>query len=167
MKKIVYGSNKKSAYFIIYICALFVVPKCKKYIDIRINLYINLIIYSLLFFIAIIFFREMLKNDFIKIIRNKKQFCSNLSLSIALGLVALIAQIILAIAVSRIVPQNTNQELSNQNLYSNFYLTFIISVILVPFVEEIVFKYLIFKSIYKKNRIIAYIITGVCFGLLH
>ena len=56
-----------------------------------------------------------------------------------------------------------NQDLVNEmyNLYPIY--TFILSVILAPIIEELVFRFSIFRPIAKKNKTIAYIISVFTF----
>ncbi|MGN0316509.1 MAG: lysostaphin resistance A-like protein [Lachnospira sp.] len=173
MKQIsIIKEKKKIIYICFYVYALFILPVIiRKYLGNRINaeknVYINIVIYAFLFLIAICFFIEKLKKDCNEIFTYKDRLYRNLSLSLALGFLALFVQIVLAFAVSLIVPENTNQNISNQSLYTNLPATFILSVIFAPMVEEIVFKFIIFKSLLYKNKFWAYFVTCVLFGLLH
>lgn len=49
----------------------------------------------------------------------------------------------------------------------NFFLTAFGTVLLVPVAEELLFRGLLFASIYNRNRFLAYVVTTACFSLLH
>ncbi|MFQ6792017.1 CPBP family intramembrane glutamic endopeptidase [Thomasclavelia sp.] len=61
----------------------------------------------------------------------------------------------------------TNQVLVEALVQSNFALMFIQTVIIAPFVEEMLFRGLIFNSLRQKNIILAHIVSAFLFGLLH
>lgn len=61
----------------------------------------------------------------------------------------------------------TNQVLVETLVQSNFALMFIQTVIIAPFVEEMLFRGLIFNSLRQKNIILAHIVSAFLFGLLH
>ena len=166
------SSKNKMIFLVIYFCALICIPFFIKrnygqYINYNINLYINLIIYLILFIISICSFRDILRDNWGDIINNKKLFCSNMFFCFKVEIFAMFLQVVMAILISKVAPTNTNQNLCNQNLTNDILITVIIAVFLAPFVEELVFKYIIFKSISKKYKIGAYLITGLCFGMLH
>ena len=61
----------------------------------------------------------------------------------------------------------TNQVLVEALVQSNFALMFIQTVIIAPFVEEMLFRGLIFNGLRQKNIILAHIVSAFLFGLLH
>lgn len=62
---------------------------------------------------------------------------------------------------------NANQVDVVNMVTSNYFLGFLAVVILAPIVEEITFRYCLFGEIKKKNRAIAYVVSGVMFMLMH
>ena len=64
--------------------------------------------------------------------------------------------------------QGANQEVINEMIKDSPLTQFISVVIFAPIMEEIVFRFAIFKSILNKNKkILAYIVSSLIFGSLH
>lgn len=65
------------------------------------------------------------------------------------------------------VTSNANQDSLNESMIKYPLIVSIFSVVFAPIVEELVFRFTIFKSIAKKNKIIAYIVTILSFAGIH
>lgn len=74
---------------------------------------------------------------------------------------------IIMMAFNLDVERNSNQQLVVELIKSNIFLGFLSVVILAPIVEELTCRYCLFGGIYKKNKWVAYIVSGVFFGLMH
>jgi hypothetical protein len=62
---------------------------------------------------------------------------------------------------------NPNDAQVYDMLLENSHATVVIAVLLGPLVEETIFRGLIFGGIRKKNRLLAYAVSSLLFGLLH
>lgn len=90
---------------------------------------------------------------------------------ITYGLVLLLAQSLYSIVISAIykapVEDNQNQKaLISLTQYAPL-LMGLTTVVLAPIFEEICYRYCFFGSLRKINRILAYVIAGIIFGLIH
>lgn len=62
---------------------------------------------------------------------------------------------------------NVNDSAIYEMTQENYALMSLCTVFLVPFTEELIYRGLIFRSLQKKNRIIAYLISAAVFSLIH
>ena len=62
---------------------------------------------------------------------------------------------------------NVNDSFISAMVADEFIIMFVGTVILVPVVEETLYRGLVFASIYNKNRILSYIISTLAFAVLH
>ena len=127
---------------------------------------INFIFFALNFIsVTIIFHRFLLKNG-----ANALQRPLFVLLN-ALGgyFVYVFASNIISIFIMSVYPNfyNVNDSTIATMVSDNFTIMFVGTVILVPVVEETLYRGLIFGSIYNKNRVIAYIISTLAFAVLH
>lgn len=123
------------------------------------------IIYQLFICIAIIsIFYKSYKEQFIKFIKNFKNYISNYIKYwfMALGLMIL-SNIIIQMIASGLAP---NEQAVRDTLQLEPLYTFIVSVIIAPFLEESIFRLSIRKIISKCNWLFIFI-SGLSFGLLH
>lgn len=100
----------------------------------------------------------------------KKDFLENIIwvLTIGIGL-AYLFSIAGELIVNLVAPQSgeaANQTLVETLVQSNFLLMFFQSVIIAPFIEELLFRGLIFNSL-RQNMVWAHLISAFLFGLLH
>lgn len=106
-------------------------------------------------------------------IKQKEQIIKKISyaeFSLMLGM-GILLNFIISIGTTYIpFPESWQQDLS---LYTNVAITMppilmvLCTGILAPIMEEIIFRYGIFKQLKKKNVTIAIIISSICFGLMH
>lgn len=90
-------------------------------------------------------------------------------LTIGIGL-AYLFSIAGELIVNLVAPQSgeaANQTLVETLVQSNFLLMFFQSLIIAPFIEELLFRGLIFNSLRQKNMVWAHLISAFIFGLLH
>ena len=62
---------------------------------------------------------------------------------------------------------NANQDSLNSSFLTNPGLVVLLAVVFAPIVEELVFRYSIFRPLAKKNRIVAYLVTMIGFAGIH
>ena len=79
------------------------------------------------------------------------------------------SSILMSMLIVTVYPEfvNANDEAIEVMVKDNFALMTIGTVILVPITEELLFRGLIFRSIYNRNRFLAYTISAVAFSLPH
>lgn len=63
--------------------------------------------------------------------------------------------------------QNLNNKFFEGQAAMNFTLTIVGTVLLAPLAEECFFRGLLFQGLHRKNRILAYAVSTVCFALVH
>lgn len=63
--------------------------------------------------------------------------------------------------------QNLNNSFFATQAARNFSLTIIGTVLMAPLAEECFFRGLLFQGLHRKNRILAYAVSTVCFALVH
>ena len=65
------------------------------------------------------------------------------------------------------VGSNANQDSLNESMFKNPLIVAVFSVVFAPIVEELVFRFTLFKSVAKKNKILAYILSIFTFAGIH
>ena len=89
---------------------------------------------------------------------------------ITYGFILLFAQSIYSIISGLLfgqVDSNANQEALVQLTNQSPIILFLLTVVLAPIFEEIVYRYSLFGLIHKRNRYLAYLICLVIFGFIH
>lgn len=127
---------------------------------------VNLVYYFLLFGCVIFLFREFHLKSF-------DEFSDNVAgslktLSVAFG-VYFAANFLMGLLLS-LVPggfENMNTDAIVSQARENARATMVMVLFLSPFVEETLFRGLVFGSIREKNRILAYVISSLLFCILH
>lgn len=132
------------------------------------NAFFNLFIGIATAIPLIIVFKGFIKENWLVF---KKDFLENIIwvLTIGIGL-AYLFSIAGELIVNLVAPQSgeaANQTLVETLVQSNFLLMFFQSVIIAPFIEELLFRGLIFNSLRQKNMVWAHLISAFLFGLLH
>ena len=104
-----------------------------------------------------------------KMFRKYKQLQVYLN-GIGIGFIVLLAQSLYSMIANMIfgpVQENVNQGSIIDMIKTIPFLTFFVTVIFAPLLEEMVYRYSLFGMLHKKNRIFAYIVTLLVFGLIH
>jgi membrane protease YdiL (CAAX protease family) len=86
------------------------------------------------------------------------------TLALKLYLVIMVLNIIMGLFITE---QGANQEAINNMIQDSPYTQFIAVVIFAPIMEEIIFRFVIFRSLLHKNRILAYVVSSLIFGSVH
>ena len=126
----------------------------------------NMIYYYLLFAVTLIIFHRF-------IARTSRLLVDNLTGAIktlVLGLVALYGLNELAFRLINLVlgnQTNLNDHTISAQIQDAPRVTALIIVLLAPFVEEVLFRGLVFGNLRHKNRMTAYIVSALLFALLH
>ena len=126
----------------------------------------NMVYYYVLFAVTLIIFHRFLA-------RTSRLFADNLAgacKAVGLGLVALYGLNELAFRLINLVLHN-QPNLNNYTISAQIQdaprLTTLIVVLLAPFVEEVLFRGLVFGNLKSKSRILAYVVSCALFALLH
>jgi len=124
-------------------------------------------VYFLVNFIAILLiFHELLGRSLNQVTQHPAIFCQ----SVILGLAAYYAcSWVTSRVVTMLVPtfSNYNDEAITAMLGNNYFLMVVGTVILVPPVEECLYRGLIFRNLYGKSRWAAYIVSILAFAMIH
>lgn len=126
----------------------------------------GLIIASIVCIIGFLIYKKLNKEslDIKKIEGDRAVFCVgfgfvlNAAITLVLGL------------LNSVIPQSANDALEsslNIALNGNFFILLLGTGILVPIMEEIIFRYGVHKSIAKSNIIVGYIVSALVFGAMH
>lgn len=80
-----------------------------------------------------------------------------------------VANFVISFAITRLFPDffNVNDESIAITSQNHFWLMAIGTVLLVPMAEEVLFRGLIFGSLHRRNRLLAYAISTVFFAFIH
>ena len=126
----------------------------------------NMIYYYVLFAVTIIIFHNFL-------VRTSRQFVDNLGIScktILLGLIGLYGLNELVYRLSNLVVSNRtnlNDTTISAQIQDAPRVTLLIIIFLAPFVEEVLFRGLVFGNLKNKSRMVAYLFSCLLFALLH
>ena len=139
----------------------------KEYVDAK-NLLLsmsNLIVYGITGIVFVLVFKKVLFEDLIKITKRPKFY----ALFIPLAIVIFYAlTLIIDTLVSKITPATNNQSTIELMLKSDGKVYTILMVcILAPLIEELVYRYSIFKLTKKIHIVLAYAISIIAFTLPH
>ena len=126
----------------------------------------NALYYYILFAVTLIIFHGFLG-------RTSRQLADNLSVAcktLSAGLVALYGLNELVYRLTRLVsaaPTNLNDVSISAQIDDAPHMTLLIVVFLAPFVEETLFRGLVFGNLRGKSRTVAYLVSCLLFALLH
>ena len=126
----------------------------------------NVLYYYILFAVTLIIFHGFLA-------RTSRHLLDNLGLackSLGVGLVGLYGLNELAYRLTNLIitnRTNLNDTAISAQMDSAPYMTLLIVVLLAPFVEEVLFRGLVFGNLKGKSRPVAYVVSCALFALLH
>jgi len=126
----------------------------------------NVIYYYVLFAVTIIIFHRFLG-------RTSRHFSDHLGTackSVVVGLIALYGLNELVFRLTRMVLENQtnlNNTTISAQIHDAPHTTLLIVVLLAPFVEEVLFRGLVFGNLKTKSRTVAYLVSCALFALLH
>ena len=127
---------------------------------------LNFTFYIINFLAVLLIFHDFLGRSLQQVTRHPIVFLE----AVVLGGVAYYAMYYLTAWVIRLlVPSFANYNDASIAAMSqgNFFLMFLGTVILVPPVEEVLFRGVIFRNLYGKNKAVAYIVSIAAFGAIH
>ena len=150
---------------------LFVLPGLLRWCNVRMadplnEAELNFVFYLVNFMAMLLIFHNFLGRNARQATQHPGQFCE----AVILGLVAYYAcSYATNWLISLLVPDftNYNDEAIAAMRSGNSFLVFIGTVILVPPFEECMYRGLLFRSLYRKNRVMAYILSMVVFAMIH
>ena len=113
-------------------------------------------------------FMYLKKEKYQKILKgfNKSNFYTALIFAVILYLGSIATSNLVTLIFGE-VSSNANQDSLNESMMKYPLIVALFSVIFAPIVEELVFRFTIFKSIAKKSRVLAYIVTVLSFAGIH
>ncbi len=127
---------------------------------------LNFLFYLVNFIAILLIFHDFLGRALKQAIHHPAILCQ----AVILGLVAYYAcNWATSWAVSQLVPSfsNYNDQAITDMMSGNFFLMAVSTVVLVPPVEECLFRGLIFRNLYGKSRWAAYIVSILAFSVIH
>ncbi len=127
---------------------------------------VNFVFYLINFMVMLLIFHDFLGRSARQITQHPGIFCEG----VILGLVAYYAcSYVTTWLIQLLVPgfSNYNDKAIFAMRQSNSFLMFIGTVILVPPFEECMYRGLVFRNLYKKSRLAAYIVSIVLFAIIH
>ena len=130
------------------------------------NAEFNFLYFSVNFLAILWIFRKFLKESFLHTVRNAAPF----ALAVILGLCSYEAMNrILSDLIYTLLPDffNVNDATISLEAQSQFTLTFIGAVFLVPLAEETLFRGLLFTVFRRRSRILAYAVSSALFCAIH
>ena len=126
----------------------------------------NIVYYYILFAAAIIIFHKFLARTSRNLVDNLGESCK----SIFVGLVALYGLNELVYRLTHVLVDN-HTNLNNSTISAQIddapHVTLLIVIFLAPFVEEVLFRGLVFGNLKSKSRTVAYAVSCLLFALLH
>ncbi len=129
-------------------------------------LYGNLVIYILVLIGLLLFLG---KDLLIKVFSGFKKG-KNIGLGVLGGVVIIVVEMLLNIVTNLVIGNGTSND-NNQAVQtatnSNPYVTFIVTVLIAPIVEEITYRLGLFGVLHKKNKVLAYLVSALVFALIH
>ena len=127
---------------------------------------LNFTFYLVNFIAILLIFHDFLGRSLKHATRHPAILCQ----AVILGLVAYYASSrVMDWAIGLLVPSfsNYNDQAITDMISGNFFLMAVSTVILVPPVEECLFRGLIFRNLYGKSHVAAYIVSIAAFAILH
>lgn len=125
---------------------------------------LNFVFYMVNFLAMLILFRVFLRNGFSQVLRHPASFCQG----VILGLCAYFAcRYLVTRTVSLLVPGFVNLNDAFIVSMGNPFLVTVGTVLLVPPYEECIYRGLIFRTLYSKNRWAAYLVSIFAFAAIH
>lgn len=127
---------------------------------------LNFTFFLVNFLAVFIIFRRFLGASALQALRHPAEFCQ----AVILGVVAYYACVwVTTWCIGKLDPGFTNANDDSLSALSraNWYIMFIGTVILVPPVEECFYRGLVFRPLYGKNKVFAYLFSMTVFALIH
>ena len=127
---------------------------------------LNFVFYLVNFMAILVIFHDFLSRALTQATRHLAIFCQ----AVILGLAAYYAcSRVTTWAISQLVPgfSNYNDQAITDMLSGNFFLMAIGTVVLVPLTEECLFRGLIFRNLYGKSHVAAYLVSIAAFAIIH
>ena len=130
------------------------------------NLWLNFSFFALNFVVVVIVFRKFLTAGLQQL---GKHFGSVLGNSVAAFLLYMSSNVFVSLVINICFPTFSNaNDAYIQTLASNkFWVMFVGTVVLVPLAEEVFFRGVVFGTLYRWNRPLAYVLSTLFFGAIH
>ena len=127
---------------------------------------LNFVFYCINFFAVLIIFRRFLRDSLVAAWRDLWNFIQ----AVVLGYVAYWAATrAMDFCIGYLLPgfQNVNDSAITGMAHSNYTLMAISVVLLVPLTEEVLYRGLIFRNLYRSSQVAAYIVSMAAFAAIH
>ena len=127
---------------------------------------LNFLVFAIVFLLAVLIFHRFLKENFRKI-KNNLPWCVIWALA-GFG-IYMVGNIMITAVIMAIDPDfiNVNDAAIDLLLEGNFRLLAFAMIFLVPLSEECMYRGLLFQGMYRLGRPLAYLLSTVCFALIH
>ena len=161
-----------TVFFVIYLLVLpFVTGRLFRLAELLLDVTIsqalqNVIYYYVLFAVTLLIFHKFLARTCRNLADNLGTACQTL----LVGLVGLYGLNELAYRLTNLIitnRTNLNDTAISAQMDSAPYMTLLIVVLLAPFVEEVLFRGLVFGNLKSRSRALAYVVSCLLFALLH
>lgn len=179
---IISKKQKLFGFFILFPCYLYFIPFIVKHgllyscqlFQITLNIETLNAVYNFLCTgISLIFICFLLK-DFLKenVKAFKKDMLAHIIWTFSIGIALFYSLSIISNGIVQFFIQDpdaisSNQEIINSLLEHHILLMFIQTVLFAPILEELLFRGLIFHTLYTKSKFLAHFVTAFLFGFLH
>ncbi len=120
--------------------------------------------YCILSITILILFGNILKDSMIKL---RIRIARKLIVLFAIGFITIVFMLISSIVISNLNIINQNQVEVDYALTNQRTLMLITTCLLAPITEEIVYRYILFRTIRKYSIVLSHLITSLLFGFLH
>lgn len=128
--------------------------------------HLNLVYYVISFVFVLIFLFRFLRKSFSDLMDNPLGSLQSVLLGYLLNYIAGIVISFLLVFVLKDIANPNTLEIINQTKLNTDVIIFV-AVLLAPIVEETLFRGVLFGSIRKKSRVLAYVVSAVVFAVYH
>ena len=131
------------------------------------DMMINLTYYGIGVLFLAVFMRKYLRDQFDMLLDNLRRCAASLAIAFAVGYALSMAVTMALMLVTSGDFANPNQDAVGSLANANFAGMAAIAVLIAPFLEETLFRGVLFGRLYKRGRILAYAVSALVFGVYH
>lgn len=128
---------------------------------------INILYYAVGLIFMALFFRKYLRREFDRLCDHLIGCMASFSMAFLLWYILMMALQLVLMALGLEIEDNPNNTAINEIAQTDLGPTMVMGIFLAPIVEEILFRGVVFQSIRKKHRVLAYVVSIGLFALYH
>ena len=128
---------------------------------------LNVGYYAVGLLFAAVFFRKLLRREFDRLCDNFLGCVSGFAMAFFLWYILMMLVQLLFMALGTDIPTNPNDATIDTLTQTERGPTMVMAVFMAPVLEELMFRGVVFQSIRKKHRILAYVVSITLFALYH